>query len=165
MHILQRFNDHRVEYVVIGGLAAVLHGAPVSTFDVDVVAPFVPENVERMHAALQGINPRFRFTPRLIPLHDDWRELVRFTNLNLVTDLGVVDVLGDLPGIGPYASLSGRTVETDVDGIACRMLDLDTLIAAKTAAGRPKDKLAVLELLAVRKRKAAPRHPDSQSGA
>lgn len=155
IHILDRLNEHGVEYVVVGGLAAVLHGAAVNTLDVDVVMAFTPENVERLHAALQGINPRFRFTPQRVPLHDDWHDLVAFKNLNLITDLGVLDVLGELPGVGTVGKLTGRTVGFAVGGVQFRMLDLDTLIAAKTAAGRPKDKLAVMELQAVKARLAA----------
>jgi hypothetical protein len=151
-----------VEYIVIGGLAATLHGALVTTVDVDVVMPFSPQNVERLHSALQGINPRFRFTPQRIALHDDWRELVTFKNLNLVTDLGVLDVLGELPGIGKYEELHGRTVETKVENIRFRMLDFETLVAAKTAAGRPKDKVAIMELMAVKARRAARNARDSE---
>jgi hypothetical protein len=158
IHVLGRLNEHGVEYVVIGGLASVLHGAAVNTLDVAVVMAFTPENVQRLHAALQGINPRFRFTPKRVPLHDDWHDLVCFKNLNLITDLGALDVLGELPGIGTFEEIVPCTVESGANNVRFRMLDLETLIAAKSAAGRPKDKLAVMELQAVKARKAAREH-------
>lgn len=65
----------------------------------------------------------------------------------------VLDILGDLPGVGEYAELTGRTVTVSVEGFDCRLLNLDTLITAKRAAGREKDLLNGHHLEAIKKRR------------
>lgn len=81
-----------------------------------------------------------------MPLPDDPQRLRGVKNLYLLTDLGLVDLLGELPGIGSFDDLRERTVKMDVGGFHCRVLDLDTLIAAKRAAGRGKDMVGVRHL-------------------
>src|SRR5690349_14298239 len=100
--ILKRLSDNGVEYVLIGGMAAVVHGSSVGTQDVDVLAPMTDENLCRIHAALKQINPRFRMRPDNMPLWDDPERLRGIKNLNLATDLGVIDVLGELTGVGSF---------------------------------------------------------------
>ena len=68
----------------------------------------------------------------------------------LRTDLGKVDVLGELPGVCSYEELASRAVEMDVLGLGCRVIDIDSLIAAKTFAGRDKDKATVKQLEVVK---------------
>ena len=149
--ILKRLSDHGAEYVLIGGMAAIVLGSPMVTRDIDVCSPMTDENLDRIHAALQGINPRFRFRPDKMRLFDDPARIHGFKNLNLTTDLGVIDILGEVSGIGTYADLAGRTVQVEIEGLTVRVIDLDTLIAAKRAAGRDKDRIAVYHLEAIKK--------------
>lgn len=67
--LLKRLKDHNVEFIVIGGLAAILQGLPVATYDVDVCAPMSDENIARIHAALRDVRPRFRFRPDKLPVY------------------------------------------------------------------------------------------------
>ena len=150
IQILMRLSDHGVESVLVGGMAAVVHGAAVTTKDVDVCAPLDLPNLERI-VALRGLNPRFRFRPDLLRLYDDPTRLVGFKNLNLVTDWGIIDIFGELTGVGTYADVAGRTIRTRIGNFECRMLDLDTLIVAKQSAGRDKDMPAVRDLQALKK--------------
>ena len=154
LQILKRLHDHSVEFIVVGGMAAIMHGGTVVTRDVDVVAPLHLRNLEAIVAALWGLNPRFRFALKVIPLHELAKDLVGFKNLNLNTDLGVIDILGELPGVGPYESFAERAIDFDAGEFHLRLLDIDTLIAAKSVAGRPKDHAAIMELQAIRKRTA-----------
>ncbi|MCU0726345.1 MAG: hypothetical protein MUE73_11225, partial [Planctomycetes bacterium] len=71
-------------------------------------------------------------------------------NLYLETDLGLIDLLGELPDVCSFEDLAGRTVEMDVGGFACRVLDLDTLIRSKEVANRDRDRLALPWLRAIR---------------
>lgn len=80
-------------------------------------------------------------------------ELEGFRNLNLITTIGPIDLLGNLPDIAAFDELAGRTVEVDLGGFTVRVLDLDTLIAAKETAGRDKDKLNIWHLEVIRKMK------------
>ena len=149
--LLKRLKDHGVEFVLIGGVAAMVQGSPLATYDVDVCAPLSESNVSRILDALRGVRPRFRFRPDKMPVPDDPARLRGIKNLNLLTDLGVIDILGELPGIGSFESLAGKTEDLNVGGFVCRVLDLDTLIAAKRAAGRDKDLLNVRQLEAIRR--------------
>jgi hypothetical protein len=146
IQILARLNDQGVEYVLIGAMAAIVYGTQRVTEDVDVCAPLELPNLQRIHAALTPINARFRFRPDRLRLYEDVTRLVGFKNLNLVTDWGVIDILGEVPGVGTYADVSGRTVLAHIHGVECRVLDLDALLASKRSAGRDKDLSDIREL-------------------
>jgi predicted nucleotidyltransferase len=151
IQILKRLNDNGVDFVLIGGMAAIAHGSPLLTRDVDVCVLFSDENVVRMLDAFRGIRPRLRHRPDRMPLPDDPERLHGLKNPYLETDLGNIDLLGELPGVCSAEELKDQTVTMDVGGFTCRVLDLETLIKAKTVAGRPRDKLAVMHLEAIRK--------------
>ena len=150
--LLKRLNDAGVEYVVVGGVAAVLHGSPRTTLDVDVCTSLSGPNLSRIVSMLRGISPKFRMRPDKPPMPDDPARLQGFTSLNLDTDLGTIDFLTEVSGVGHYPEVLNRSEVKDVGGMECRVLDLDALIAAKRAANRLKDRLVVLELEAIRKR-------------
>lgn len=152
LDLLKRLNDHRASYVLVGGMACVIHGSQVVTQDVDLCAPLTQENLPRLLAALAGIHPRFRTTPELRPLPDDPEQLRDFKNLYLVTDLGQLDVLSEIAGVGAYPEVERHTIVVDLEGIQCRVLDLETLITAKSAMNSPKDRETVIELEAIRER-------------
>lgn len=150
LQILQRLNDHKVEYVVVGGMAAVALGSPVVTTDVDVCAPLDEPNLTKIVAALSDIHPRLRMRPDRMPIPENLPQLKNLRNLNLGTDLGVIDFLSELSEVGNYHAIKDRTVCLNLGGVICRVLDLDTLIAAKKAAGREKDRIGVWHLEAIR---------------
>lgn len=150
LQLLKLLDDKGVAFVVIGGMAAIAHGSPVMTQDVDVCVSFDDENLPRILDALRPVRPRLRQRPDLMPLPDDPDRLRGIKNLYLVTDLGSIDLLGELPGVCSYSDLAHRSVEMDVGGFRCRVLDLDTLIEAKRVAARPKDRYALVHLEAIR---------------
>lgn len=143
--------DHDVEFIVIGGVAASLLGSPLPTLDVDVCAPMHDANLQKILDALRDVRPRLRMRPDKMPLPDDLERLRGIKNIYLVTDIGPIDLLNEVPGIGPYSDLSNRTVVLDVGGFTCRVLDLDTLIACKKIAARSKDHAAVMQLEAIKR--------------
>src|SRR5271156_3145508 len=100
--LLKRLNDNGVEYVVIGGVAAIMHGSPRTTLDVDVCASLIEPNLSRILSMLRGINPRFRMRPDKLPVPDDPERLRGFNNLCLDTDLGTIDFLTEVSGVGAY---------------------------------------------------------------
>ena len=152
LDLLKRLNDHRVKYVLVGGMACVIHGSQIVTQDVDICAPLTPENLTGLLAALAGARPRFRATQDLHPLPEDPEKLRGFRNLYLLTDLGQLDVLSEISGVGEYSEVERHTIQVDLAGALCRVLDLDTLIKAKKAMKSPKDRQAVIELEAIRER-------------
>lgn len=147
--ILKRLYENNVEHFVIGGVAAVMHGSPRVTLDVDICAPLSHENAVRIITALNDAHPHWRPRPDLPVITIDNPNLHGLKNMYLRTDLGLLDVLGEVPGIGRYDELKDRTVEMAFQHVQCRVLDLETLIAAKQFAGRDKDKPAVHELQAI----------------
>src|SRR5512136_170597 len=96
LDLLKRLNENGVAYVLVGGMACVIHGSQVVTQDVDICAPLSLENVSGLLAALAGVNARFRMTRDLRPLPNDPEKLTGFKNLYLLTDLGQLDVLSEI---------------------------------------------------------------------
>ena len=112
--LLQRLKDQDVEFFVIDGVAASLLGSPLPTLDVDVCAPMHDANLQKI---LDDVRPRLRMRPDKMPLPDDVERLRGIRNIYVVTDIGPIDLLNEVPGIGPYAELTGRTVEMDLGGV------------------------------------------------
>src|SRR5438874_584953 len=97
LELLKRLNEQQVEYVLIGGLAAVLHGSQTITRDIDICVPFNLENMTKLLAALAGLNPQYRERPDLA-FKTDPAYYAQFKNLYLLTDAGAIDVLGEFSG-------------------------------------------------------------------
>lgn len=148
--ILRVLTHGGVEFILIGGMAANFHGAIRSTSDVDVLYRRDKANMARLAAALEPIHPTLRGAPAGLPFRFDARTIERGLNFTLSTDLGPVDLLGEVAGGGSYDALLDHSVVGSVLGVSCRCVDLDTLIRLKRAAGRPKDFEAVAELEALR---------------
>jgi predicted nucleotidyltransferase len=142
-------SDGRVEFVIVGGLAATAHGSARLTQDVDVVYSRSPENLQRIVEALAPFGPYLRGVPRGLPF--DWSSatLARGLNFTLTTAIGDIDLLGEIIGGGSFERLVAHTVELAFFGRKCRCLDLPTLIQVKRAAGRPKDLESIAELEAL----------------
>ena len=147
--LLEALEIGGVEFIVVGGVAAVLHGAPTATFDLDVVHRRTPENVARLLAVLEKLDATIR-EPGNRGLRPDEHLLLHGTQPLLSTSLGPLDalcVLGDGRG---YDELVAHTAVIFHDGRSMRVLDLDTLIEVKAAANRPKDRLMLPMLLSLR---------------
>jgi hypothetical protein len=152
LDLLKRLNTHRVQYVLVGGIACVIHGSQVVTQDVDICAPLDPKNLSGLLSALRDVHPRFRTALDLRPLPEEPEKLAGFKNLYLLTDLGPLDVLSEISGVGEYAVVEKHAIQVDLEGAPCRVLDLDTLIIAKRAMNSPKDRHVLIELEAIRQR-------------
>ena len=140
---------HGVEFIVVGGAAAIAHGSSRLTQDLDIVYSRAPRNLERIAAALAQYKPYLRGAPAGLPFTWDVHMLARGLNFTLVTSLGDIDLLGEIPGGGTYADLAGNAVELEIFGTQCLCLSLAQLIRAKRASGRPKDLEALAELEAL----------------
>jgi len=133
--------------VIVGGLNAVLHGAPIVTQDLDVCYRRTPENLTRLSKALTPFALRLRNLPEGVPDTFDRRSLDFGTNFTLALEDGEeFDLLDEMAAIGGYDEIIGRTVEMEVAGQLVDVLSLEDLIRTKRAASRPKD-LAALPIL------------------
>lgn len=154
--LLESLERNEVAFVIIGGIAATLHGSARLTFDLDVVYERTPANLERLVAALAPFTPYLRGAPPGLPFTFDVETLKRGLNFTLTTSDGPVDLLGEVSGIGSYAAARGRADKADLFGATYSFLDLDALIVSKKAAGRPKDFEAIAELEAIREERGRP---------
>ena len=150
--LLKALARERVEFVVVGGVAANLYGSSYATRDLDIVAPLTVENCGRLMAALHSHSPRFYQAHGKPLVVRPPQELAHFKNLYLLTDIGIVDVLGSLPPVGSYETVASRAVPIAIFGVDCRIVSLDDLIDVKHHVGRPKDKAVEVELRAIRER-------------
>ena len=142
--ILELLDRHGVEYIVVGGVAAVLRGAPVTTFDIDTLVRLTRENATRLVAALRELDARYREHPeRVEPSVDD---VLAGGHLLLMTNCGPLDVLGHISGGRRYEDLTDHAPELSVGGQGIRVLGLEALIGEKKAMSRAKDR-AVIGLL------------------
>jgi hypothetical protein len=138
-----------VEFLVVGGLAATVHGSARLTQDVDVVYHRSDANIARLVAALAPHEPYLRGAPIGLPFEWSTATVRRGLNFTLTTAVGDLDVLGEIVGGGSYEALLEHTIDVELFGHACKCLDLPTLIATKRAAGRPRDLESVAELEAL----------------
>jgi hypothetical protein len=147
VHVLRRLQAHGVRFVLIGGLAAKAHGSPTLTVDIDVCYARDRGNLERLAAVLGELGTVLRGAPRDLPFHPDRRTLERGNSFTLTTDYGDLDILGTPAGVTGFDELDANAVDADLDaGLTVRVASLDDLIRMKRAAGRPKDRVE-LEIL------------------
>lgn len=141
--------DAEFEFIIIGGVAAVVHGSATFTVDLDVTAPFDLENMAKLARALKAHNARHALTPDRRPLVLEPKRLSRFQNLYIETDLGRLDILGPTT-VGVFPTLRSNALETTLGGQACLVMGIDDLIRVKEKAGRAKDRQVAIELKAIR---------------
>jgi hypothetical protein len=139
-----------VEFIVVGGAAATVHGSTRLTQDLDVVYRRDPANTARLVAALRPLDPYLRGAPPGLPFQWDEPTIDRGLNFTLSTKLGAIDLLGEITGGGDYVALLPHTISVSLFGLECRCLGLQRLIDVKRAAGRPRDLEVIAELEALR---------------
>ncbi len=131
---------------MVGGVCAVLHGAPVATFDLDVVHSRSPENVARLLKALESLEAHYRLSPEK-KVRPTGSHLSSAVHQLLMTRFGPLDVLGLIGAGHEYSDLARHTVEMRIDEqLTVQVLDLETLIETKRETAGEKD-LAVLAIL------------------
>lgn len=141
--------EAKVEFIVIGGVAATAHGSARLTLDLDVVYRRTPENIARLAHCLASHSPYLRGAPPGLPFRFDAETIHRGLNFTLSTNLGPLDLLGEVTGGGKYEDLLPHSGQVCVFGVNCLCVGLRKLIEVKRAAGRPKDLEAIAELEAL----------------
>ncbi len=148
--LLGRLIGGGVDFVVVGGFAAVAHGSALMTQDVDVCCRFSLENLMLLQEALADLHPTHRMTPKRLPLELTRESCGQLQNLYLHTDLGQLDCLSHVSGVGDFDTVKANSIEVKLSMGPCRILSLDALIQAKETLGRQRDKDAILHLKAIR---------------
>ena len=120
-----------------------LHGASYVTYDLDICISLAPQNLYRLETAVEDLHPFHRLAANKLPLELTEELCTRLKNLYLQTDLGVLDCLGEIAGVGDYNKVAERSVVFSFPFGGCRVLSLDALIEAKETIGREKDPRAL----------------------
>jgi predicted nucleotidyltransferase len=149
--IAERLQEYGVEFIVIGGQAAVLLGSPISTFDIDLCYRRTRENIARLAEALKGLHPKLRGAPPDLPFRLDAESLALGSNFTFETDQGPLDLLGWVEPIGDYDALLPGSEIVNVAGLEIRIIGLDDLITIKRHINRPKDQATLLQLEALKR--------------
>jgi hypothetical protein len=148
--LIHTLADAHVDVILVGGVAATVHGSARLTRDVDVVYSRTDENLARLVDALAPLAPYLRGAPPGLPFRWDAETLRRGLNFTLTTRAGDLDLLGEVTGGGGFNDLREHATAVRLFDRDVLCLDLDALIRIKRAAGRPKDLEAVAELEALR---------------
>lgn len=136
--LLARLAEHQVRFSVIGGVALIARGVQRSTEDLDIAYARDRENLAHLAAALRPLHPRLRGVADL-PFVLDEASLRSGLNFTLDTDLGPLDLFGEVPGLGTFEHVDAASGELEIAGTRMLVLTLEGLELAKRAAGRPKD--------------------------
>jgi hypothetical protein len=142
-----------VDFVVIGGIAAIAHGSARVTQDLDITYSKEPVNLDALGRVLQELDVRPRGVDDEVPFVPDATTLRRSEMLTLDTKAGPLDLLGSPPGAPPYTELRKGAERITIGNAAVFIASIDHLVAMKLAAGRPRDLGDVDELDAIRRRR------------
>lgn len=153
--LLPALSSAGVEFILVGGLAAIAHSSSRATYDVDIVYRRSTDNIGRLCRALQGHSPRLRGAPHGLPFTLDEKTVSLGLNFTLATALGDLDLFGEIPGGGNYEALFPDSEERMVFGHPCRIVTLEKLLELKRATGRAKDLEALAELEDIQRRRSA----------
>jgi len=144
--IVRRLIERQFEFVLIGGLAAVVHGVTLVTRDADICCSFDPDNLMKLNAAIADLHPVHRMTPQRLPLELTPELCRRLQNLYLATDLGTLDCLSAVLGVGDYEEVRRQSAPLRLWGGECRVFTMDALIKSKQATDRPHDRQTIAQL-------------------
>lgn len=147
--LLAALDRHGVDFVVIGGVAGLAHGSAYPTYDLDIAYARDEGNLRRLAAALGELEVSLRGAPPDLPFQADAAALEAGANFTFDSPFGMFDILGDVAGIHGYEELRAEARTEEVMGFSVRVASLDHLIAMKTRANRPKDRLMVEEYIVI----------------
>ena len=135
-----------VEFILVGGVAGIVHGSARTTYDVDLVYSRTDENIQRLASTLAPHAGYLRDAPRSLPFSFDGKTIRSGLNFTLTTNLGDLDLFGEIADGETYKDLVPRSFDVEAFGVRFKCVDLPTLIRLKEAAGRAKDREAIAEL-------------------
>lgn len=144
--MLRVLADHRVRYVLIGGIAGIAYGSSSVTNDLDICYDRRADNLDRLASALRAVDARLRGVDDDVPFMVDGRTLGAGDHFTFTTRHGDFDCIGTPAGTRGYDDLVRSAREIDLGGVAVLVTALDDLVDMKRATGRPKDR-AELEIL------------------
>jgi predicted nucleotidyltransferase len=149
-NLLRRLVKAGVNFVIVGGYAGVVHGCTFVTQDIDICCDFAPRNLLALQKAIADLHPVHRMTPGRQPLELTAENAGQFKNLHLDTDLGHLDCLSEIQGLGGCEEVAKASQTIEIEGMPLRVLTIAALIVTKEAMNRPRDQEAVRQLKAIK---------------
>ncbi len=153
LKIIEQLQKADVNFVVVGGLAAAVHGSSMLTQDVDICCDFSIDNLLNLQTALANYKPVHRMDNKKSRFTEKKSQLSKFKNIYLNSSLGQLDCLSEIKGIGKYKAVLAFSEIITINSMPCKILSIIGLIKSKKSLNRPKDKLAVIELKAILNKK------------
>ena len=153
LNLLGRLVKADVDFVIIGGFAGVVHGCTYVTQDIDICCDFSPTTLLALQRAISDLHPVHRMTPKRKKLQLTEQTCGQFKNLYLDTDIGQLDCLSFIDGLGDYSQTKRESELVEVEEMKVRVLSLDALIKSKKSMDRLRDKEAILQLEAIKELK------------
>ena len=150
VHAFRTLHAHDVRFIVIGGFAANLLGSPSFTYDTHICYDRSPANCDALARALIDLHAPLRGAPADLPLHLDGRTIRMGDSFTFDTDAGALDCLGTPSGTNGYPDLAPNAETMEIEGLHIRVASIDDVIRMKRAAGRPKDRIEIEVLTAVK---------------
>lgn len=152
-NLLERLVRADFDFVIVGGFAGVVYGCTYVTQDIDICCDFSTDNLLLLQKALSDLHAVHRQTPKRKKLELTRANCREYKNLYLDTDIGQLDCLSFIDGVGDYRKVKEGSRIIEIEDMRMRVLNLDELIESKKAMNRPRDKEAVLQLEAIKKLK------------
>ena len=146
--LLHRLADSDLDFVIIGGFAAVSHGSSLMTRDLDICTVLTDVTIEKLRALFADWHPKHRMTPQKLSFLE-FPKAGPVQSLYLETDYGIIDILSSVLGVAHFHRLRRSAEVLEIKGRTYPVISLEDLIAAKEACGREKDLLAAKELRAI----------------
>lgn len=138
-----------VDFVLVGGYAAVLHGSNQITRDIDICIIYSPEQIFLLREILKPFHPRHRMEEAKRSFLNTPKDLSEKQDFHLITDLGPLDVIHHIEGVGGYHHVLEKSQEIEIYGGRCHLISIDDLIRSKKALGRHRDLVTAMELEAI----------------
>lgn len=152
--LLEVLMQSDVDFVLIGGFAGVIHGSSFVTKDLDICISMKALELSKLRVALRDYNPRHRMNPKLkLSFLEEPKDLSSLKNLYLETDLGVLDVIGEVTGVGSFDGIKKSAEKFQVLGHECFVMSLEDLMRSKRSLGREKDLVVLKELELIQKKR------------
>lgn len=150
LDLVAGLNAAGIRFIIVGGVAATVHGSRRVTDDLDILFDTAADNLDRLSAVLAHWHAYPRGVEPGLPFIMDAQTLRGAEMLTLATDRGLLDLIAVVKGVGTYVKALPATVAVDLPSGRVRVLSLAQLIAAKRATNRPKDREHLIELEALR---------------
>lgn len=152
---LKLLGRYEIECVIIGGVASTLYGSSALTNDLDVCYARTAENLRKLATALQSVNAKLRNAPPDLLFLLDAETLRHGLNFTFTTEVGSLDLLGEVRGVGLYQEVVAEAINYELFGYPFPVIEINKLILAKRTAGRGKDLAVLPELEAIRDQQSA----------